>query len=821
MSNNRNSGRKKKLVSGKGSIKKRGEGLGTGPVGSGNGPKPELHNVIQELKEQQDEEEKDHSGPISRGPSVMTRSPRGGSSGIVKLILIVLVLFIALYMLKSCFSGGTTPINNNGNTSGEAGERDSFYEYFTGNTVSQSGWNLPSNVGSLNSSVYNGARAKRTTILGNGQDKITLMVYMCGTDLESKYGMATSDLMEMTKATISDNINLIVYTGGCAGWKNDVVSTRNNQIYRVRAGGVENLVSNAGSGAMTDPATLLSFLDYCKNNFEANRYQLIFWDHGGGSITGYGYDEKYARTGSMDLAEMDQALTEAGIEFDFIGFDTCLMATTETALMLTEHADYMIGSEESEPGIGWYYTDWLTKLSQNTSMPTVEIGKNICDDFVKMCNQQCPGQGATLSVVDLAEAEVTIPEALAAFSESANQLLANNDYRTIAKARSGAREYAAESGVDMVDFVDMINKIGTDEAKALSDRLLSCIKYNNTSADMANSYGLSIYFPYRSMKYVNSALQTYSAIGMDEGYSNVVRNFATTASTGQIASGGTSSAYGALTGGNSYNTESYNYSTQASTELLYQLLEAYLANQLQQQQQQSYSNYYGDAFSFLFGRDINTRNLADMIVDNHFDADLTWKDGKINLTQDQWSMVNDLKLNAYYDDGEGYIELGSDNVFYVDEEGNLVGEPVETWLSINGQIIPYHYMMTTSGYIIGRVPVLLNGELANLILVCTNSDNPEWSIAGATVDYYDEDNQGIIPKNIVNLEEGDTLDFVCDYYAYDGTYQDSYLLGEQLVVSSETPFEIGDMELDDPEGIYALYQFTDIYNQNYWTAPLQ
>ena len=59
------------------------------------------------------------------------------------------------------------------------------------------------------------ARPKRYVPLGNGKDTVTVMVYMCGTDLESNYGMATSDLQEMMNATISSNVNVSVETGGC------------------------------------------------------------------------------------------------------------------------------------------------------------------------------------------------------------------------------------------------------------------------------------------------------------------------------------------------------------------------------------------------------------------------------------------------------------------------------------------------------------------------------------------------------------------------------------------------------------------------------
>ncbi|MBP3579561.1 MAG: peptidase C11, partial [Lachnospiraceae bacterium] len=254
-----------------------------------------------------------------------------------------------------------------------------------------SGWELSSNTGKLNGDVDIAARDKRTVIKGKGKDEVTIMVYMCGTDLESKYGMGTSDLQEMLGADLGDNVNLIVYTGGCKQWKNNVVSNSDNQIYQVVDGKLKVLDKDAGEVAMTDPDTLVDFIKYCDKKFPANRNMLIFWDHGGGSISGYGYDEKFARVGSMDLAEINSALKEADVVFDFIGFDACLMATLETALMLAPYADYMIASEETEPGVGWYYTDWLTALGENTSMPTIEIGKNIVDDFVDTCAKKCQG----------------------------------------------------------------------------------------------------------------------------------------------------------------------------------------------------------------------------------------------------------------------------------------------------------------------------------------------------------------------------------------------------------------------------------------------
>ena len=131
------------------------------------------------------------------------------------------------------------------------------------------------------------------------------------------------------------------------------------------------------------------------------------------------------------------------------------------------------------------------------------------------------------------------------------------------------------------NLIDMANNLGTDEAKDLIKSLLSCIKYNNTSRNISNSYGLSVYFPYRTNKYVNAVLNTYKNINMNEAYSDVVRNFASYQTAGQVASGGSHNAYQSFNSyghgyGNNSNTDDYYYSQQSSGDLIYDLLEVML-----------------------------------------------------------------------------------------------------------------------------------------------------------------------------------------------------------------------------------------------------
>ena len=221
------------------------------------------------------------------------------------------------------------------------------------------------------------------------------------------------------------------------------------------------------------------------------------WDHGGGSTGGYGYDEKYASSGSMSLSGINKALKASNVTFDFVGFDACLMATVETALVVANYSDYLIASEETEPGIGWYYTDWLNKLNADTSLPTTEIGKSIIDTFTDACAQSAQGQKTTLSLIDLAELQATVPDELAAFSKDTSEMIQNKEYAAVSTARGNTREFATSSKIDQVDLIDFAQRLETEEGKALADALLGCVKYNRTGSNMTNAYGLSIYFPYK------------------------------------------------------------------------------------------------------------------------------------------------------------------------------------------------------------------------------------------------------------------------------------------------------------------------------------
>lgn len=693
---------------------------------------------------------------------------------------------------------------------------------------------VDTNTETPDTTVSAGAREKYTVIRGDGSDKITVMIYMCGTDLESRSSMATRDLVEMTKANFSNNVRILVYTGGCSRWNNSVVSSDRNQIYEVKNGGLERLAADMGNTPMTESGTLAGFIQWCAQRYTANRNILILWDHGGGSVTGFGYDEKYPRSGSMNLASINEALKAGGVKFDFIGFDACLMATLETGLMLNNYADYMIASEETEPGIGWYYTNWLTRLSSSPGMPTVEIGKNIVDDFISTCAAQTRGQSATLSVVDLAELSNTVPTPLKTFSNSLTKLIKNDNYQKISSARNGSREFARSSVIDQIDLVHFSKRLGTTEGKNLAAALQKSIKYNKTSSNMSDAYGLSIYFPYRKTKNVDSACSTYDAIGMDKSYSECIRAFANLEVSGQAAAGVSEySIPSILTGG-------YGSSSSGDAELIAELINAFLGGGYS-----SVSGYSSSNTGFFAERALSVEDTAKYISQNSFDPTyLTWDfngngEKVISLPEEQWNLVEDLEYNLFYDDGNGYIDLGLDPVFEFDVDGNLLAPQDNTWIAINGQPVAFRHEYTIgegdNAVITGYVPALLNGSQVQ-IMISFDPDHPYGTITGLR-QVYTENETNTIAKGLPAITDeipeldaewasddlafwkvGDRIDFICDYYTYSGVYEDSYLLGDPMTVSEN--MTVSYVDLGDGN-LRQSFRFTDIYQQHYWTPALE
>lgn len=76
---------------------------------------------------------------------------------------------------------------------------------------------------------------------------------------------------------------------------------------------------------------------------------------------------------------------------------------------------------------------------------------------------------------------------------------------------------------------------------------------------------------------------------------------------------------------------------------------------------------------------------------------------------------------------------------------------------------------------------------------------------------------GVAERNLRRLEEGDTLDFFCDYYNYQEEYEGSYYFGDTLTVQGELQVTYEEMGEYPTEICYYLQ---DIYRNEYWTETI-
>lgn len=769
------------------------------------------------------------SRPVGAGGRPQSSSQRAGgysqSYPAVRLspkslLSLIIVAVIVIVLLKSC--GGLGSLVSDLGDYSDNGTPTNHTESFSADT-------------DLDHSVSPLARGKYVTPVGNGQDKVTIMVYMCGTDLESKHGMATKDLQEMLNATISDKVSIIVETGGCSRWNNNVISNSKNQIYKVEDDGLRRLSDDAGTAAMTDPKNLTSFIKYCAENYPADRNMLIFWDHGGGSITGYGYDEKNPSASSMTLSKMNSALKSAGVKFDFIGFDACLMATLENALVCNEYADYLLASEETEPGTGWYYTNWLTELSKNTSVSTVDLAQTIIDDYISSCRSSSPSATITLSLVDLAELAGTVPESFRSFAASTNELIQSNNFEQVSNARAGVRQFAKSNKLNQVDLVDLAQRLGTDEANELARVLKNCVKYNRSSIDRCN--GLSIYFPYETTKSVGSAIASYEDLGLDDEYAKCIKSFASLEYGGQIAAGASQLPTGSISGGDLLGTllNAYLGQGSSSTSPLSVLTGTLLGSQSSNSSSPSAGLSIDPAtiiniLSAFSGRSmpaeyswVDTELVADnarAIANSYIDpARITpsVRDNRtvLRLTDEEWSLIQTVELNVFVKDGDGYIDLGLDNTFDWYKDDLLLAYD-GTWLTLNGKVCAYYLVSDTeeadgTWTTVGRIPALLNGEFVNLQVVF-DAKHPEGTVTGAYPMY--EDDVFVQAKGDIAIEEGDEIELLCDYYDLDGNYSASYSLGESFTVPS-SGLKLRNMVIN-VQDLDVTYRLTDIYGNHFW-----
>ncbi len=637
----------------------------------------------------------------------------------------------------------------------------------TDSELQEFGNNLP--ITTPEPDTIQGLRDNYTVLNGDGTDVTTVMMYIIGSDLESDGGFASDDIVEMLAADIGDNINLVIMTGGATDWYLDEISSDRCQYWQIKNGELININDNLGQLNMTSHDVLSDFINYTTSEFPADRYSLIMWNHGGGTFSGFGVDENFPDS-TLTLSTLATAFSDVDIKFDFVGFDACLMATAETAMMLEPYADYLIASQELEPHLGWYYTDWLTLLGRSPSISTEHLAVRIIDDYVERCEDEIPNPDATLSLIELRMMPVAY-EALNNFFQNAALEVSNNEFLSLSNARSNTKDFG-EGDFEQIDIINYIENTDIEGGSEAATAVNHAVVYYKNSDDVSDAHGLAMYFPYYYPEYYTDMRRMLHHLGFGSQSTDFFNIFVS-----------------AMSGGQSYaidDEEGFEY----HNEVWYDPEAAAM-----------YDQEAGD--EFLFGLPIDEKD-----------------DGFVlRLTDEQWERISSIALQVFLDDGDGYIDLGRDNVYEFDVDGDLKIEFDYGWVALGGNVVPYYVEKEqydiVEWYTYGRVPAILNSDEYIEVIIYWDYEQPNGYVAGYRK--YNETGEPV-GKGLFDLEPGDTLEWIVDYYSYDYDLIDSYGYNDIYTVpSGKIPVSYEDVGTLDA---FVYFELTDYYNNIYETEAI-
>ena len=726
--------------------------------------------------------------------SLQVKEKKNAGKKAVVLVVTLLALVLGLTFLVSCSgdksdaNGKTGVEHQNGTGSSASGEKEN---------------------------VFNGGKG-----YGDPDTSWTVMMYLCGTDLESRYGFASVNLEEIRNADLSDNVNMVIETGGSGSWYTDGIPSDELARYHVDNGDMY-LDETCPSSSMGDAGTLSDFISWGASEYPADRYMLILWDHGGGSLFGICLDELYGGD-SLSLKEVENAIIDAEVPFEVVGFDACLMSTLETAEVFQGYAHYMVASEETEPGTGWDYVELLNYLSENAGCSGKELGETIVDSYMAKCASINQEDMATLSVSDLTK----LPDLSSAFRNYSGELVMTtqnaSDFRDVVQGAVQSESYGERSGTegtyDMVDLGDLMNNTGeilTEYSDDVLDALDDVVVYESHGRYRSKASGLSVFYP----KYIDSDVY--------EAYEEITDNTAYL-EYASIVSGDWDSEEWETAWSEAYDQ----YGEEESSGGLFDSLfstglsgeeydEDYDEDTEEEEPEEEETGdeeeSSGGFMNNFFGSDHSEeavdifQNLSpvqsgdeEIVYEQYLDENNIVR---LDITSGL-DIVKDVRFRIIYEDEGDALYLGCDRDINADyETGEFSDNFRGTWITIGGEYVCAELINSTDDYDLYIIPAIVNGE-ETYIRAVYEFDTESFKVLG-TYDGADEETN-LSGRNIHPLEEGDKIDFI--FYSFDMESDEDedpedVILGS-IVWSEDT--EMLDEDMGDGKFYYML-EIEDIF----------
>ena len=596
----------------------------------------------------------------------------------------------------------------------------------------------------------------------------------------NRTGAASSDISELLANELPENITIVVQTGGATRWSNTLVNPNKTQRFVIK-NGIMSEVENMHIQDSCNPDTLSDFISYCAENYESDHMGLILWDHGGG-VTGYGKDSIFGS--GMTLADLEKAISKPirknvnNPYFDIIGFDACLMASTEVASVFDGYGKYLAASEEDMPGRGWNYPVWLKTLAENPTMNEAAVCREIADsymDFYMKRNLDSKTRKVmgntvvTFSITDIHKAAMLdaayekMNEKLLKLAVDDKSVLTDMSRAASKTMRYGAYNYDYFNTIDLGTYVDYLSETYPDECEEVRKLLREAVLYKRGNSFLKDSQGLSIYFP----------------ISMGESHGLIV-----------------------------FTDYVYNISSNKCTNALYYYK---VAGCLNDELQETVLDVTGKSLPVL-----NTQMFYDY---QKIEPVINGDEIVISIGDDLNKSIQDVYLEiACYDDVlEKITYYGTDDCYDFDGEGNIVVDVDGQWFAFDGSLLDARITFSTDETSTYVAKVFHNGVLSLMTFTCDNITgdiviNSVSKMPGEVDGEYD-------PSLRINteLKPGDTI--VPVLTKQDATGQESSEVeGRKVKYKASSKIEL----INLPEGDYVQsVVITDMRGDTYYSPVVE
>ncbi len=340
----------------------------------------------------------------------------------------------------------------------------------------------------------------------------TIMVYLAGDNNLEPW--ALKDLNEMELAGSSDEVNVLVEIDRAQGYSDEDRDWTGARRYHIQQDDDMNSIYSpvlADLGEVDSGSTeaYVDFVNWGVDNFPAQKYALIIWNHGWGwtiaptsGRKGVSSDDQSGNDISIANGEYEEILIAAaeatGNRLSFVGMDACLMANWEIARITAEYADVYVASQATESIEGWAFDTALADLINDPEMEADELGTVFAQRFHETGD-------STLSVIDLAELEALDD----AIDMLADAILSKDNPRASVRpqARRAQKFDGDPNDKDFRDFLkEMIGGASADDlvdaSRELDDQLEEIIIANFTNGGwVSEATGLSLYIPTNGFDY--------------------------------------------------------------------------------------------------------------------------------------------------------------------------------------------------------------------------------------------------------------------------------------------------------------------------------